>query len=166
MSLRPFSHFAHVKECRAEPVSIAEFRNPRNREILERWRTLAGQGRLPGYEHFKPETMWEVLGNLLIADVESREPPVFRFRLYGTKISRATGFDMTRKTVGELSSGALRDMTQTDYVAMLAEPKPMTHRVTIRNGGADRTYGRMLLPLAEDGRTVDAIFGSLELWDF
>jgi len=164
MSLTPSNPFPRIINSFAEEVDIAAFKAPRYRELFERWHGLAAGGRLPGYGAFRPETMWDVIGSILLADVEPGDPPVFRYRLYGTKTAQGIGFDMTKKTVQEFPSKAFVEMVQRDYETLLRLRRPTTHLVTIVSESGKRIFARLLLPLAEDGEHIDSIFSVNEFW--
>lgn len=164
MPLAPLRNIASVTRCRSEPTDAQPFKQARCRELLERWHELRRRGRIPSYDDFRPDTMWDIVGQILIADVESRDNPVFRFRLFGTKATQIVGYDMTGKTVGDYPSIALADMVQRDFESVVRSRVPRADHVTLAFGDAPFAYRRLLLPLSSDGTTVDAIFSASE-WD-
>jgi len=164
MSLTPSSPYPKIINTSVEEIDIAAFKAPRIRELCERWHRLAAGGRLPGYDAFRPETMWEVVGSIMLADVEPGDPPVFRYRLYGTKLAQNIGYDMTKKTVQEFRSKVFVDMVQRDYETLLRLRQPTSHSITAVGEGGMRIFARLLLPLAEDGEHIDTIFSVNETW--
>jgi len=164
MSLTPSTPYPRIINSSVEEVDIAAFKAPRYRELYERWRRLAAGGRLPGYDAFRPETMWDVVGLIMLADVEPGDPPIFRFRLYGTKLAQSIGYDMTKKTVQEFRSKVFAEMVQRDYETLLRLLRPTSHAITAVGEGGMRIFARLLLPLSEDGEHIDTIFSVNEFW--
>ena len=112
---------------------------------------------MPGYDDFRPQSMWVALGTVMIADVESRDPPVFRYRLHGSIVARHFDQDMTGKSVQDYRSPLLADVTQRDYAETLHEGIALAYRVLMASGERTAEYERGVFPLAEDGRTIDAL---------
>ena len=128
------------------------------KELKARWQTLRAGGPIPGYDHFRPETMWDVVGAVMLVTVETRDPPLFRFRLYGSGHASIYGQDMTGKTVQDFGSPDLVELVQRDYETALREPRAYCHVITLDNGKRKMVYDRLILPLAEDGKTIDTLF--------
>jgi hypothetical protein len=101
--------------------------------------------------------MWDALGMIMIAEVETRDPPVFRYRLHGSIVARNFDQDMTGKTIQGYRSRFLADVVQRDYAETLHEGIALAYRVRIASGERTAEYERCVFPLAEDGRSIDAL---------
>ena len=131
--------------------------------LLDYWRDLAARlGRLPRRAEFDPVATPGVLPNLFLVDVvrDGAAKPRFRFRLLGGAIT-------ARESV---RPGQFLD----EFPAMRDSERIMKHyhdaldlkiRVRAATLAWDHptkdfiTYHALLLPLSEDGRTVDTLLG-------
>jgi hypothetical protein len=100
--------------------------------------------------------MWDVVGTIMLVDIEPKTPPVFRYRLHGTINTQILGQDLTGKTV-DIDSPVLAQAIQELFESVLAEGLPQSHVVTIANAARTRRYDRIVLPLGGDGRPIETL---------
>lgn len=131
---------------------------PRLRQLYDYWRGLRPHG-MPARRDIDPAAFRFVLGHVFLVDVR-RDPPCFRYRLFGVNLSRNAGYDLTGKTVEDIPTKDMRDYLRRHYLTMLAKPGPIADRGE-RNLMGTRGFELLLLPLADDGRTLDMILGAL-----
>jgi hypothetical protein len=74
---------------------------PELNNLLRYWRGLQIADRLPRYAKFDPLEVPSMLGYLMLVDVVDQGED-FVFRVYGSQISRSTGFDMTGKRLSNI----------------------------------------------------------------
>jgi len=136
--------------------SIAQ---PRLRQLYAYWNGLRRGDAFPARRDLDPVQFRFVLGHVFLVDVE-RDPPRFRYRLFGVNLARRAGYELTGKSVDEIPSADMRAYLARHYQAMLAAPGPRVDRGE-RVLGETRRFEMLLLPLADDGKTVDMILGAL-----
>ncbi len=153
------------------PEQIARFiATPALARLVAAWGALADSaGRLPGRQHFPPEKLRFMLGNLVLADILSDAaagdlPPGFdanmRYRLFGSNFIDLRGCDLTGKLLTDHPDSMLARQ------GLVALDVLMRHRLPTfgRFGGQDR-HGEpilsesVLLPLADDGVAVNRVLG-------
>ncbi len=114
-------------------------------------------GRLPARSHLDPVEMKRWLGNLSILDVIDGGRD-FMFRLYGSVLAQAVGFDMTGKSASDYPGGRQNVLIES-YRAVLAARRPQLSSVIVRFSGRPvmPAWERMVAPLAHDGAAVDKL---------
>jgi len=132
--------------------------HPAVRHVYEHWLDLA-PGRLPGRQHIVPEKFASLLPRILLIEVH-RDPLRFRYRLIGTEVAWSRGRDPTGQWLDVLHGRNFEPYSaRYRYIAE-------TGCATWRRGQSmwDRDPKHLivencLMPLAEDGSTVDMILG-------
>jgi len=71
------------------------------RFLLHYWRELRGDAEIPHLSKVDALDLKPCLGYLMLLDIGEEE---LTYRLYGSKIARVSGFDMTGKTVSAITS--------------------------------------------------------------
>jgi hypothetical protein len=144
--------------------------HPRLAELARHWRTLRppGPGRstlLPGRPHVDPAALPRLMPSIFFADIE-REPRLrFRIRLAGTRIARLFPRDPTRRYADEIMPGVAESPLGVALISVVNSGLP-NHGggpVTLLPGKDHLQIERLLLPLADDGRTVDMVLGMVVL---
>jgi len=149
---------AALQELSAPPGFIVDdelrFNHDRLRRLFEMWRARRVDGRLPARGDFDVLEFRDFMGWLCIAEVLPGGEDL-RYRLIGTNIVDRVGRDNTGKLVSEtLPPEALRI-----YHGLLRCPVALKTHGEIGWRGRDFLYHEtLLLPLADDGETVDRFF--------
>jgi len=131
------------------------------REMFAYWQSIRPvAGGLPGRRHFEPLAVPALLPNIRLIDIR-REPLRLRYRLVGTRIVEAHGYDMTGQWLDE-AHPEFRDDTplRCEYMSVIEERRPSYRRGKPVFGVNAEKYTateRILLPFAEDGQTVDIL---------
>jgi len=139
-------------------------------ELARHWQSLrpSGPGRgslLPGRPHIDPAAMPRLMPAIFFADVE-REPRLrFRIRLIGTRLARLFARDPTRRYADEIMPGIDASPLGTAFRAVVESglPNHGGSPVTLIPGKEHLRIERLLLPLADDGRSVDTVLGMVIL---
>jgi hypothetical protein len=131
------------------------------REALDYWRRKRGDRTMPQRRDIDPaELPFWLLPHVQLVDV-AEDGRRFRHRLVGTAIVGAFGAELTGKYVDEVLSGGPLDFAHMVYRAVCDARKPVFVRSAYSTlKGAPLTANRLLMPLAEDGRTVSMIIGA------
>ena len=131
------------------------------REIFDYWQSIRPDaGLLPGRQHFDPLSVPELLPNFRLIDVH-RDPLRFRYRLVGTRVVEAHGYDMTGEWLDEAHLEFRSDtLLHREYIGVVDERRPSYRRgkpVFGINADKYTEIERILLPFARDGVTVDIL---------
>ena len=128
--------------------------------LLDYWRRI-GDGTMPSRADFDPADIPELLGHLLLIDVE-RTPVRFRARLCGTTIDRTFGRYYTGSYLDDLNSGYFERDILSDYTQVVLNKQPhFACRDVFGDAGRWIRYQRLLLPLSADGWVVDMLLGGV-----
>ena len=133
--------------------------DPRFRWLFDYWLDRLVDGSLPSRADVDPIDFPHLLGRLNLIEVLREEGRLrFRYRLFGTKVSDMIGRDLTGRLLEDVvlpidyrKIGAVhREVVETRRPHFWQIPVPFIDR----DFGS---YRRLLLPLAEDGATVDLL---------
>ena len=123
------------------------------------WLSKKGTRKAPPRSAIRPDEIVKQLPSVALLDVVG-DPPRFRFRLFGTQLVAAYGQDLTGKFVDEIDVGSRVPPE------MLARATKVVRECCINVGRSRYTkksdqrrveYERILLPLSEDGETVNMV---------
>jgi len=104
-----------------------------------------------------PTEMPALLPHLILADVGDGGRAI-RYRLVGTDIVAAHGFDYTGRTIQQLTSGATLDFTYRLYGLVVSRAAPVYSEGRFRWAGREyRWTKRLHLPLTRGGTEVDMV---------
>jgi len=149
MSLRPLNPLSVVTSLDETEIAVEALDLADMRALIARWHAIRAAGHRPSYDDFRPETMWNLVGNIILIDIEPGPSPVFRYRLHGTRNTHVLGMDLTGKTFQDVSSPVLAQALQRTYQAAMVAGVPLAHRVRIADREHARIYDRIILPLFE-----------------
>lgn len=135
--------------------------HPRIAQLTEHWRGLApGPGLLPGRRHFDPMKVPKLLPSIWLLEIVPGPPRRYRYRLIGSRIIDKGALARTGDYLDDprITKNADQAVALMDQVA--ADKQPDWRRgppVAVRHSRDVASIERILLPLAEDGHTVDMI---------
>lgn len=92
-----------------------------------------------------------------LVDVHDPDPDKWYFRLVGSIVPQTLGWPMGRDTLGTCPWPEYKSMAVQDYGTAKMTGVPMYHEFAIRIDWIAYQYSRVLLPFADDGRTVDTL---------
>lgn len=139
-------------------------------QMARHWQSLrppmTGEGgRLPARRHFDPVAIQRLMPAAFLADVERQPLLRFRCRLIGTKIARLFPKDPTGAYADVIMPG-IEGTVLGVALASVVETGLPNHGggpVVLIPGKDHLKIERLLLPLADDGRTVDMVLGVVVL---
>jgi len=120
------------------------------------WASLRRGDALPSRSDFTPHDLRPWLGHVGLVDVEAG--PRFRVRLAGTALVSYDGEDVTGRYLDQVVPAPMLDEILAPYHRLLASRAPV--HCVLKGGalrGTWRELERLLLPLAQDGRTISMI---------
>ncbi|MGO8918396.1 MAG: PAS domain-containing protein [Stellaceae bacterium] len=127
-------------------------------QALAYWAGKRDRRTMPRRRDLDPAEIARLLPNLQLIDVQGDQ---FRYRLVGTALVEAFGYDYTGKTPHELFTGPRADFVCALYRSVRDGRRPMFNRnryTTTKD--LDLIANRLYLPLSEDDHQVNMIFGA------
>lgn len=122
------------------------------------WERKRGERKMPARRDLRPEEMRDLLGYIVLVDVEPGTPVKFRFRLVGAEIASAYGRDMTGLYVDDAQPLSYRNLLLRHYGRALEVARPVLHRVKFMEWtGKTHELIRLILPLSDDNQTVNML---------
>jgi hypothetical protein len=145
-----------------QPVYLS---SPKLRRFYDYWSSKRVIGRFPSRGDIDPTEMPDLLPGITLIEVV-RDPERgtrFRIRLFGTEHVRANRRDFTGLFVDEVFDGPEMEKLLPAYMSVAETGEPHFWKSRIPLAGREHySYHRLLLPLADDGRTVDMLIGYYE----
>ncbi|MBL8688434.1 MAG: PAS domain-containing protein [Rhodospirillaceae bacterium] len=141
----------------------SQLKDIRLRMLLAHWAAAASGGRPPTKDIVDPVKFGDLMGWLFLYRVE-REPMRFRYLLYGPKIARRIGFDLTGKYVDEHPLPEAREAIGNLLTAVATTARP--HRGESRRVMLDQMImtEAVVLPLAGPEGVVDHLL-ALQIYE-
>jgi hypothetical protein len=145
-------------------TSTDQIESSRIRELYDYWRSKCRDARLPRRADIDPADIPQLMPYLLMVDIE-QDPYRVRYRLVGTKIVEATGFEFTGRYLDEIVLPDDEGPYLESYRLCSDSGKPVLARIKWHLD-ADTTgeYDVCFLPLSDDGRRVNKVL-SMECYD-
>jgi hypothetical protein len=138
-------------------VDVTAIHSLKLRQLYAYWKSKAASGRLPSRADISPADVPQLLPYIFLIDVE-RDPQRFRFRLIGTQICQWAGRDVTGLYTDDPFYGDHGARLSQQYAEVAARGLPFyTEQQAARPERDYVFYDRIVLPLAQDGRTVDML---------
>ncbi len=137
--------------------------NPQLLKLFNYWRDQAAGRPMPSRQDLDPVVdVPELVPNIFLVDVE-HGPLHFRFRLVGGDIAVMLGRDITDMALEDLDLGDQYTVVCEQYerAAQAAKPTYCCHEYWTERGSRFLKYERLLLPLSEDGETVNMLLGGI-----
>jgi len=132
--------------------------DPRIRQLQQYWRSVHPPGGLPARQDIDPLHIPSLLPWIWLVDVH-RSPLRFRYRLTGTEQVRIMEREVTGQWMDEAHAGFLTSPAYPQFVAV-AERGEIAYRrgkLLFHIAKEYLAMERLLLPLTQDGATVDMI---------
>ncbi|GAB4371965.1 MAG: hypothetical protein Kow00114_33180 [Kiloniellaceae bacterium] len=125
------------------------------RQLYLYWRSKCRQGAIPRRADIDPVEIPKLVPNLLIADIE-HEPFRVKYRLVGTNVVEATGFEFTGRYLDEIVLADDEGPFLECYQVACASRLPVHTRIKWHLGDDTvREYDICIMPLSDDGVTVN-----------
>lgn len=118
------------------------------------WDEKCSDGRLPARSDFAVQVLRPWLGNLALLDLDSDGDAAFR--LCGTKLFQRFGGEMTRRKLAALEN-RIADQLKKCVTEVRLSRQPSELQADLNIDGTTTSYFEMVLPLAEDGSSVDTL---------
>lgn len=134
------------------------------RQLFLYWQSKCRDGRLPRRADIDAAEIPRLMPNILIVDVEYN-PFRVRYRLAGTKIVQATGFEITGKYLDEIVLPDDEGPFLESYQTACTTKTPIIARIKWHLAEeVTGEYDACFLPLSDDGETVNKVL-SMECYE-
>ena len=125
--------------------------------LYDYWLAKRGRQKAMLRGDLDPVEIPSLLQNLILSDVGDGGHSI-RYRLVGTEIVTAHGFDYTGRTIEQLTSGAPLAFTRQLYGTIVAQGVPVYSEGNFRWAGKEHRWtSRLHLPLTRDGSEIDMV---------
>lgn len=153
--------------------AIAEVRgvttNQKTLLVLHRyWAELRGQRSFPRRRDIDPLAVRRLLKDVMLVGVEyppeqagQRTRPLFRYRLIGTGVTFAAGYDLTGKSFDDLPDVPFRNFCQILFERALTVRAPLSASGTRTIAGETWAFDSIVLPLSDEGDRIDGFIAAL-----
>ena len=135
------------------------------RWLLKLWKRHTKSDRLPSWKILEAENLSSVMANVSFLDVVGNGDAMrLKIRYNGAMIGRAYGsIDCAGKFLDETIPANRYAEARKPYRHVVDSGRPvyLVHDLTDRNGTLVH-YERLLLPFADDGKTVDRVLAAFE----
>jgi len=136
---------------------------PKLVELYDYWQSKRRDRSYPSRSDIDPTEMKFILGNIDLVEI-TYDPIVFTFRLSGSVIDRNEGFNMQGKALDDYPLPEHREAIKKTYLEALESREPHYEELDRVVDDKLRRYGRLILPLSEDGKVIDMfLMGRIEL---
>jgi hypothetical protein len=131
--------------------------DPRLQRLYDYWCIKRGARTAPMRCDMRPEDIPSLLPFIYIIEVFDWR---FRFRLAGSNVVAEYGAELTGKYLDEIDLDGAETPIIAEYRRVVFSRQPAASRWRIKLGGREISYEHLLLPLSNDGRTVDMLFNA------
>lgn len=138
--------------------------DPRIKAAFDYWRSRHGEdGALPGRKSIDPVEMRSFLPDICLYEVQ-QTPIRFRYRVIGTQIASRMDHDYTGRWLDEVHPRFVGSPAYDEFVRVARREIPFAYYRGIPLFHTVRDYRimeRILVPLAQDGVTVDMMLAAV-----
>ena len=141
-----------------------QIESPLIRQLFTYWQSKCRGGTVPRRADIDPSEIPKLMPSLLIVDIE-HEPFRVRYRLVGTRIVQATGFEFTGKYLDEIILADDEGPFLESYRAACESKTPILSRIKWHlDNETTGEYDACFLPLSDDGEIVNKVI-SIECYE-
>lgn len=145
--------FVLVSETRIEPSTGPL--PPALATLFAYWNRKRGDKALPARSAFDPSELRSNAGRMHLLVVEG--PDLFRYRVYGSRVTNPDAADMTGRSTQEYRDRAFGALVTRHLGECVRERAPGCYDIRARLDGLPYEYVRMALPFTENGTDVSHI---------
>jgi signal transduction histidine kinase len=156
---------ANVVRRLQHPLEAIADRDPELRAPYEYWAARRRGGLLPTREDIDILEIRPAVKMTHMVDVSSDDPDDWMFRIVGRVVPDTWNWSSGKPALRDCPWPPFRNMLHEDYGAVRFTGVPMYHELAARLDWVRYSYGRVILPLAKDGRRVDALMVCINMRD-
>jgi hypothetical protein len=130
------------------------------KRVLARWQDMVEEGRFPRRSQIVPDMFGEDWANCFIVDID---PDLGRSRLafVGETIRDPAWASVDGKSIGDCGDGTVIRLAVTRIPSLLKRRAPINFGGYAMHAEGHISYRSILLPLAEDGQTIDGVLAAI-----
>lgn len=127
--------------------------------LVRYWQYIHPEGRLPGRAHFNLDDVRGLRRNLRLLDVADGGPFRYRIRMIGEEHQRQLGYDPTGSWYENITPRFRNSIVELDLARVCHWMQPVYRKgeTIVPYASGSQSIERVHVPLAGDGRNVDAI---------
>lgn len=132
------------------------------RELYRYWASQRGERKMPRRRDIDPTSIPRLLPNIAIIEVRG-EPGDYVLRLTGTEVDRQNGAALTGLTLRTVTETTTVKVDLSEYALVARRGEARVSRGNLVHRGREHVdFERLLLPLSEDGVTVNQILAMFD----
>src|SRR4051812_30059046 len=143
---------------------LAALSDPRLHRFFAYLQGKRGDREFAARRDIDPLEFGYILGNVVLLDVE-HEPLRFRYRLVGSVLAAATGYDLTGSYVDAHRDPEYRAYVLARYRETVTGRRPSGGIYELVMGRKLKQYQWLRVPLSDDGETINMIVAAVILGD-
>lgn len=128
---------------------------------LDYWRQKKAARLAPARRDIDPLDIAGLLPRVMLVDVlragDNGGRQEFRYRLAGTGIVKNHGMELTNRGPRDLQPAAYGALVHDHYTEALSRRAPLAHRLSLQHAGSNGDYRRIILPLSDDGGSINRL---------
>ena len=128
------------------------------------WDSKRAGRRMPSRDDLDPIDIRDCMPSIILCDVE-RDPPRFRYRLIGTRLTELVHRDVTGQYIDESIYGDNADVVKGPFLEAYETRAPVAVRGRLRWNNVERQVAAISLPLSNDGETVNMVMFAVDFGD-
>lgn len=126
-------------------------------ELLHLWKSLCGDRAMPQRSDFDPAQVPRLLANICLVEVIDGGADYF-YRVAGSGLEEMSGQKLQGKLFSEVEHAAARESMRRTCESCVAAGRPVIIKNQLQEPGHDHmAITAVILPLSEDGETVDML---------
>ena len=143
---------------------LTDVESPTLRRFFQYYLEKKGDRAFPARADLDPVEFSYALGDVTLVDVH-HDPLNFSFRLDGSRHVERFGFDLTGRSLDEFPYPEMRQAIFDSYKDVIDHREPRRYFRDLESQGRWFRYETLLLPLSDDGRTINMIVSVISFHD-
>jgi hypothetical protein len=123
--------------------------------LFSYWSGKRGESLMPPRRAFDPSELRANAGRMHLLGVEG--PDLFRYRVYGSRVTNPDAADMTGRTTRDYRDRAFGELVTRHLSECVRERAPVCYDIRAHLDGLPYEYLRIALPFTENGTDVSHI---------
>ncbi len=154
---KPVSDAADVVKRRRLPLTGFAPEDAKLLEAYGYWESRRRDGLLPARKDIDVLDLRPLMGWMHLVDTSDKDPNNYSFRLFGSSVRMDGSRNYQNLRIGDYYSKPYRETLIEDYGSVVFTGVPALHQVVALLNYLKYSYVRLILPLADDGRTVNML---------
>lgn len=141
----------------AEDVDSLVEGHPDLAELLQHWKALCGDRKMPERGDFDPAKVPRLLADICLVEVIDGGSDYF-YRVAGSRLEELSGQKLQGRRFSEITHAEARESMRATCAASVHSARPVVIKNKLREPGRDHvSIIAIILPMSDDGETVNMI---------